>query len=66
MKNPKFELFRGKDRKFYFHLRARNGEILLNSQGYTSKDKCLNGIFAIKDIAKDAPVQEIKEMEATS
>lgn len=49
MKRPHFELFRGTvfTETIYFHLRAANGKILLQSEGYTTKTKALNGIRAI-------------------
>jgi len=59
MKNPKFQIFEGKDQQFYFHLRARNGEIILASEGYTTKSACKNGIEAIKEVAKEAPVEDL-------
>ncbi len=34
MDNPKFRIFVGKDGQYYFHLKARNGEIILQSEGY--------------------------------
>jgi uncharacterized protein YegP (UPF0339 family) len=43
-----FELFTGEDGQSYFRLRAGNGEILLGSEGYTSKAGVLNGIASVK------------------
>jgi uncharacterized protein YegP (UPF0339 family) len=33
----KFEIKRAKDGQFYFNLKARNGEIILISETYTTK-----------------------------
>jgi uncharacterized protein YegP (UPF0339 family) len=44
----RFEVFSGENKKFYFHLRARNGEIVLGSQGYTTKSSALSGIQSVK------------------
>ena len=33
---------------FYFNLKAGNGEIILTSQGYSSKDACENGIESVR------------------
>jgi len=52
MKNPKFTLFRGENFQFYFNLRARNGEIILASEGYMSKSGAKRGIVAVKKNAK--------------
>ncbi len=49
MKNPKFQIYTGKDGQFYFRLYARNGEIILSSEGYTSKSNCQNGISSVKE-----------------
>jgi uncharacterized protein YegP (UPF0339 family) len=44
----RFEVFRGEDKKYYFHLRAGNGEIVLDSQGYTEKSSAVSGIASVK------------------
>ena len=51
MKNPKFQIFVGKDDQFYFRLKAANGEIILGSEGYTAKPSCQNGIASVKENA---------------
>ena len=48
MKNPKFQIFTGEDEQFYFRLRAKNGEIIIASEGYSSKPACKNGIASVK------------------
>ena len=48
MKNPKFQIFVGKDNQYYFRLRAGNGRIIVSSEGYTSKNACENGIDSVK------------------
>ena len=53
MKNPKFQIHKGKDDQFYFHLRAANGEIILVSEGYKKKDSAENGIESVKTNAPD-------------
>lgn len=59
MDNPKFQVFKGKDNLFYFHLQAGNGEIICASQGYSSKQMCEKGIEAVKKTAAVAPVEEV-------
>lgn len=51
MENPKFTIFVGKDDQFYFNLKARNGEIVLKSEGYTAKHNCEGGIQSVKSNA---------------
>lgn len=45
----KFTTVKGADSKTYFNLRAANGEIVLQSQGYSSKSKSLDGIDSVRD-----------------
>jgi len=40
----KFEIFQGKNKKFYFNLKAKNGQVVLKSQGYTDRRGAKNGI----------------------
>ena len=58
-KNPKFEIYTDKAGEFRFRLKARNGEPILSSEGYTRKDSCLNGVESVRKNA-DSPVQEIE------
>ena len=44
----KFVITKGKDDKFYFNLKAVNGEVILTSQGYKAKADCKNGIESVK------------------
>jgi len=50
----KFTLSMGKDGKHYFALKAGNGEIILQSQGYASKESCASGIESVRRNAADA------------
>ncbi len=59
MSNPKFQVFKGADKQFYFRLRATNGEIICSSEGYTTKQSCLNGIQSVKSVATNAPVEQL-------
>ena len=45
---PKFETFTGEDGKPHFHLRADNGQVILESQGYSSKSAATKGIDSVK------------------
>lgn len=44
----RFETFVGEDGRHYFHLRAKNGERILASQGYATADAAEAGIAAVK------------------
>ena len=54
--NPKFEMYMDKAGCFRFRLKARNGEIIAVSDGYTAKAGCLNGIESVQKNAADATV----------
>jgi uncharacterized protein YegP (UPF0339 family) len=53
MGQSKFEIFKGKNDHFFFHLKAGNGEVTLASQGYTTKANCKNGIASVANNSKD-------------
>jgi len=53
----KFEVFEGdEDGDWYFRLRAVNGKIIAQSEGYSRKRNALKGIAAIKKCAGKASV----------
>lgn len=47
-KHPKFEMYADKKGELRFRLKASNGEILVFSEGYASKNGCLNGIDSVR------------------
>jgi len=64
IKNPKFIIFTGKDGQFYFRLVARNGAVILASEGYPSKSGCINGIASVKKNAKK--ISQYKPLTASN
>ncbi len=56
---PKFEVYSDKAGKARFRLKARNGEIILASQGYASLKSCLAGVESVKKNAAEADTKEI-------
>ena len=56
--NPKFEIYTDKSGEFRFRLKARNGEIILSSEGYKAKASCENGIESVRKNAPDAEIVE--------
>lgn len=62
--NPKFEIYQGKDKKFYFRLVAANGQPVGRSEGYNSKPAAKNGIKAVKANAKSAIDKPAKKAAA--
>ncbi|WP_154224215.1 YegP family protein [Marinicella rhabdoformis] len=57
----KFVVSHGKDGKDYFVLKAGNGEVILQSQGYSSANGCENGIESVKSNADDESKFECRE-----
>ena len=55
---PKFEIYTDKAGEFRFRLKARNGEIILASEGYKAKASCENGIESVRKNAPEADVVE--------
>lgn len=57
----KFELFQSnKNQQWYFHLKAGNGEIICQSEGYKSKQSAEKGIRSVKENASSAKVVEFE------
>ena len=57
--NPKFEVYTDKAGEFRFRLKARNGEIIAASEGYTAKASCLKGVESVRKNAADAQVEKL-------
>ena len=56
-KKPKFEIFYDKAKEYRFRLIAPNGEIILASEGYKSKDSCKKGIASVRKNSKGKVVE---------
>ncbi len=54
-KRPKFEVFKGKE--WYFRLRGANGEIVCQSEGYTTKADALRAAWKLPTIALAATME---------
>lgn len=59
-KHPKFEVYADKKGELRFRLKAKNGEIIAVSEGYTAKASCLNGIESVRKNAADAVIEAEK------
>ncbi len=57
----KFVISEGKDGKDYFVLKAGNGEVILQSQGYKSASGCENGIESVRTNSQDVSMFECRE-----
>ena len=58
MPNPVFEIYKDKAGEFRFRLRAKNGEPILASEGYSAKASCIGGIESVKKNADSDVVSE--------
>ena len=49
MNDPKFQVFKSSaNSEYYYRLRSINGEVILNGEGYKTKQSCLDGIASVK------------------
>jgi len=46
--NPKYQIYNDPSGKIRFRLKAANGEIIAQGEGYESKEGCLNGIDVVR------------------
>ena len=56
MNHEKFEIFKGKSRQWYFRLKAANGKIICQSEGYTTKQGAVKGCKSVVNTAEYAIV----------
>jgi len=63
MPEPVFEWYVDKTGKYRFRLKAANGEMIAISEGYASKQGCVEGIESVKKNAPIAKIVEVKEVE---
>jgi len=61
MAHPEFQVKPGKNNQLFFNLTAKNGQVILSSQGYSSKVNCENGIASVKKNAQEDTRFERKE-----
>lgn len=59
--HPRFEITTDNAGKFRFNLTAKNGQVVLSSQGYAAKASCKNGIESVRTNCGDDALYERKE-----
>ena len=62
----KFEIKTDNSGKFRFNLKAGNGQVILSSQGYSSKSACENGIDSVSKNSKNDSMFERKTASSGS
>lgn len=55
-KNPKFEIYTDKAGEFRFRLKAKNGQIIATSEGYTTMVNCQKGVESVRKNAADSEI----------
>ena len=56
----KFVISTRKNGEFQFNLLATNGQVILSSEGYTTKAACMNGVESVRKNAADEARFEMK------
>jgi len=56
----RFAVFKGLDGKYYFDLHAQNGEIVLQSQGYTTKSGANSGVTSVTSNALNTARYQVR------
>ncbi|MDX7987601.1 DUF1508 domain-containing protein [Xenorhabdus sp. 12] len=59
-----YDLKKAKNGQFYFHLVAANGDIILNSEMYTTKAAANKGIHSVQVNAPDKKRHEVRKNKA--
>lgn len=59
--SAKFEIFKDKSGDYRFRLKAKNGQIIAQSEGYESIAKCKNGIKSVQENAATATIVEVEK-----
>ncbi len=64
MKNPKFQLYTGSNKKVYFRLKSGNGQVVLQSQGYKTKAGAKAGVASVKANARSVKNFDVKRAKS--
>lgn len=59
-----FEVYKDKAEEYRFRLKAKNGQTILSSEGYSQKQGCMNGIESVKTNSQDESKFETKTTES--
>ncbi|MGN0004300.1 MAG: YegP family protein [Sphingobacterium composti] len=59
----KFEIKKRSNGEYQFNLKAGNGQVILSSEGYSSKANCVNGIESVK---KNSQIEDRFERKASA
>ena len=59
-KTGSFEIYQDDKDEYHFVLKATNGEVIAESQGYKTKAACLKGIESVQRNAPNSKINEVK------
>lgn len=59
MGKSKFEIKKSTNKQFYFNLKAGNGQVIVTSETYTTKQNCINGINITKNDVSEADIIDL-------
>lgn len=54
-------VFKGKDEQWYWHVRSRNGQVIAQSEGYTTKGNAKQGAKALIRTLQQQPTKSLIE-----
>ena len=57
--DSRYEVFLGRDSQYYFNLKSANNQIILQSEGYASKQGAINGTASVKRYAPSAELVDL-------
>ncbi|MEO8703347.1 MAG: DUF1508 domain-containing protein [Kofleriaceae bacterium] len=60
------EVVQGESGQFHFNFFAKNGQIVLSSESYTSQEAAFNGAFAVQTVGQNAAAYTVKQSESGS
>lgn len=60
----KFRITTRKNGEFQFNLEASNGQVILTSEGYTTKPACMNGVESVRKNSQEDARFEKKTTES--
>lgn len=59
--HPKYLITKGGNDEFYFNLTAKNGQVVLTSEGYSAKSGCKNGIESVRKNSPSEANYQVKQ-----
>ena len=58
LKHPKYEIYRAQDGKYWFQLKATNGQVVGLSSSFASRENCLEVLESLREHGHEAIVDD--------